>query len=206
MKLDIVLGFAVLALAHSLQRSPVKEVHGIRKCAVRRASTPYPLLVATSVNEEETVGQKWTARINTISTCASILCAIDCTVLPVLLVLLPVASGSALLHTVAHMASAYFVLPIGGAAVTANYVQHRKPVLGLWGLAGLLLIAVANIHLPHGLMSHAVEELLHQSHEVINVLGCALLLSSQWISHRTLHALGKDCGHNHGGNACSHGG
>ena len=176
--------------------------------------------------------------------------AVDCTVLPILLMLLPVAGSSVWLHKAAHLVSLYFVMQVGGAAVAANLAQHRKPLLGLWGLCGLLLISLANVHLPHGIISHALEvraptrsideprviarttdpctthqnasqnpwnrlgarqcvgatqEALHKRHEMINVFGCALLLSSQWASHRALHAMGKDCGHNHGGAAsCGH--
>lgn len=156
-------------------------------------------------NADGSVGSKWTSRINKAATFASVLCAIDCTVLPALLVLVPVAGSSALLHKLAHAVSLYFVLPIGGFAVLANYLQHRKVRLGLWGLSGLLLILLANLHFPHGLIPHMIEETLHEAHEIINVLGCALLLSSQWVSHRALHAMGKDCGHAHGkDSSCGH--
>ena len=201
---------ALPALADSLQlgalaAGPQASVAS-RVPAVSRRSTA-PALVAASgeaARPDSEAVKTWTARINRVSTFASILCAIDCTVLPILLLMLPVAGSSAWLHKAAHAVSLYFVLPVGGGAVTANFAQHRKPLLGLWGVSGLLLIALANVHLPHGLVSHAVDELLHKSHEVINVVGCGLLLSSQWVSHRVLHAMGKDCGHDHGHAACGH--
>ena len=199
---------ALLGFAHGLQIGPLD---GLRRAKLALTHRPVsPLLAATTSAEEgdgTRLAQKWTERINKVSTFASILCAIDCTVLPILLLLLPVAGSSAMLHKIAHAMSLYFVLPVGGAAVTANLAQHRKPLLGLWGASGLLLIALANVHLPHGIISHSMEEMLHSSHELINVGGCGLLLSSQWVSHKVLHVMGKDCGHDHGGSkksSCGH--
>ena len=133
------------------------------------------------------------SRINRLSTFASILCAVDCTVFPLVLLLLPAASGlsAAWLHDLAHRCSLYFVLPVGTLAASANYAQHRRPWLGAWAASGLLLILLANAHLHF--LPHSVGHLFHSHHEVANVLGCALLLSSQWLSHRTLHRMGKAC-------------
>ena len=151
-------------------------------------------------------------RLNRVSNFASFLCAIDCTVFPLLLTLLPLVSAasawvnvdvaSAWLHRASHAAALWFVGPVGGAAVVANVVQHRKWLVGLWGASGIALILLANIHLPHVLLGwhvpHAVEHFLHAKHTVINVVGCALLLSSQRYSHNLLEASGKCCDHGHG--------
>merc|ERR1711865_1339589 len=103
--------------------------------------------------------------------------AIDCTVFPVLLTLLPILNmGSSgkyevMLHAISHKVALYFVAPVGGAAVATTFLQH------------------------------AIDHLLHEWHSVINVMGCFTLLSSQWYAHRLLHKMGKDCGHNHGSSA-----
>ena len=149
---------------------------------------------------------KWVANINKISTFASILCAIDCTVFPILLAVLPLINvaggGSAFLHKAAHAVALYFVAPVGGAAVISNALQHKRPLVFGWGLSGILCVLLANIHLPHAILGwhvpHALEHWLHARHELINVTGCALLLSSQWFSHKILEAAGKCCGHDHG--------
>ena len=149
----------------------------------------------------------WMQNINKASTFASILCAIDCTVFPILLALLPlvnVAGGGASvwLHHAAHAVAIWFVAPIGGAAVLSNALQHRKPLVLGWGLSGVLLVLLANVHLPHAILGwhvpHALEHFLHARHSMINIAGCGLLLSSQYYSHKILEAMGKCCGHDHG--------
>lgn len=139
----------------------------------------------------------WTERLTKLSTFASILCAIDCTVFPVLLLALPLVGvtgiSSALVHRIAHACALYFVLPVGGAALLANFAQHRRPLVAMWGLSGLLLVLLSNAHLPF--LLPIIERVVHSAHELINVAGCGLLLSSQWYSHRVLHQEGKCCGH-----------
>ena len=41
---------------------------------------------------------------------------------------------------------------MGGAAVATNFLQHRNPLVLLWGLTGLSLVLLANVHLAflHG--------------------------------------------------------
>ena len=158
---------------------------------------------AAAQEQPSAVSPSWVDRLNKISTFASLLCAIDCTVFPILLALLPLINvagpSAAWLHKAAHAVELYFVAPIGGAAVVSNALQHRKPLLFGWGLSGVALVLLANVHLPHSLgLPHAVEHFLHAKHSLINVMGCALLLSSQWFSHRVLEQLGKCCGHDHG--------
>eukprot|EP00965_Chrysotila_dentata_P195445 6176994-Pleurochrysis_carterae.AAC.1 len=142
------------------------------------------------------------SKINKISTFASILCAIDCTVFPLLLALFPLlnlagssAAAHAWLHRVSHAAALWFVAPVGGAAVLTNFLQHRRPTLAAWGISGLLCVLLANTHLH--MLPHAIEHLLHEYHSIVNVVGCALLLSSQFFSQRLLRRMGKCCGHDH---------
>ena len=122
-----------------------------------------------------------TATLNKISNIASILCAIDCTVYPVLLTILPIlnAAGSAgavaWLHTASHAAALWFVAPVGTTSVTANYLQHKRGFVFAWGLSGIFLVLLANVHLPHMIFGltvpHSVGHALHANHSVINVLG-----------------------------------
>ena len=167
--------------------------------AVARASPLYA--VAASEPPPSPPSTVWVDRIGKASTIASVLCAIDCTVLPILIAALPLASlggsaaASAWLHKASHAAAIWFVAPVGGAALLANLLQHRKVLVGLWGLSGLSLVLFANLHLHF--LPHVIEALVHSYHSLINVAGCALLLSSQWYSHKLLHRMGKCCGHDH---------
>ena len=143
----------------------------------------------------------WVDRLNRLSTFASLLCAIDCTVFPILLAVLPLLNiagpSAAWVHKAAHAVALWFVVPIGGAAVSSNALQHRRPLVFLWGLSGVALVLAANIHLPHSVLPHAVDHFLHAWHSTINVMGCALLLSSQWFSRRLLVEMGKCCDIDH---------
>jgi len=178
---------------------------GVRMAAVAgpqkfpHRSNPHPALLAT--NPPEPSKTSWRSRLSRVSTVASILCAIDCTVLPAMLVLLPALNvggvNSALLHKVSHLAAVWFVAPVGGAALAANFLQHRRLLVGACGACGLVLVLLANVHLPHGLLPHGAEHALHAYHTLISLTGCALLLTSQWYSARLLRQAGKCCDHDH---------
>ena len=140
-------------------------------------------------------------QLNKASTFASVLCAIDCTVFPLLIALqtaIGLGSGtlsSELLHKASHLCALYFVVPVGGTAVTTNFLGHRKPLVALWGCCGLFLVLLANLHLHF--LPHSIEHALHAYHKLINIAGCALLLSSQWYSQRLLKKMGKCCDRDH---------
>ena len=174
-------------------RRPVAELPPARAPIYATAATP-PTPAAQGTNI-------WAERLGKASTIASVLCAIDCTVLPILIAVLPLASfggsaaASAWLHSASHTCAIWFVTPVGGAALTTNLLQHKQVPVALWGLSGLLLIVLANLHLH--VLPHAVESFVHTFHSAINIFGCALLLSSQRYSHQILHRMGKCCGHDH---------
>ncbi|KAL8274492.1 hypothetical protein Esti_001652 [Eimeria stiedai] len=81
---------------------------------------------------------------------AAVLCALDCTLLPILTAAIPFAglvADAQHLHAV-HVASRwvamYIVLPLGGFAVISNFLQLRRKHLLLMGLAGLVLVFTAH--------------------------------------------------------------
>ena len=129
----------------------------------------------------------WAQTLNRASTAASVVCAIDCTVFPLLLGMLPLLNiagpSTELIHRAAPAVALYFVAPVGAAAVLSNAAQHRKLLVLLWGLSGVGCVLLANVHLPHVLLGQqvpaAIGHWLHVHHSAINVAGCALLLSSQ---------------------------
>jgi hypothetical protein len=155
---------------------------------------------------------EWKERLLKLSNIASILCAIDCTVLPAVTIFLPVLGVAASeerakwLHDIGHSIALWFVIPVGGCATTINFLTHKRAKLSAMAALGLTLIYAANgqggpilSRLPHHL-AHS----LHCGawlHRTTNLLGCAFLLGSNYLSHK----LGG-CAHNHiivGG--CSHG-
>lgn len=129
-----------------------------------------------------------------VGTAATILCAIDCTVFPVVLTALPLAQlmDPATSHHIAHMVhgvALYFVLPIGSLAVGTNFAQHKRFDIAGLGAAGVLTIAAAHLSvLPEWVTAYQAW---------LNTAGCAGLLASGWLSHRVLHQHGHDHGHGH---------
>lgn len=153
---------------------------------------------------------EWKERLLKISNIASILCVIDCTVLPVVTIFLPIlgiaasAEQAKWLHEIGHSIALWFVMPVGGLAATMNYITHKRAKLSAMAALGLTLIYAANgnggpilSRLPHHLAHN-----LHCGtwlHRATNLLGCACLLGSNYLSHK----LGG-CSHNHIGGNCSH--
>ena len=150
-------------------------------------------------------------RLLKISNIASLLCVIDCTVLPLVTILLPLlglsasASTAAWLHELGHQVALYFVLPVGGLATTTNFINHKKKSLLALSLVGLSCVYMANAHggpilsmLPHKL-AHDLHcgTILHRT---TNILGCACLLSSNYLGKRVEGGGCKDknCDIDHG--------
>ncbi len=163
-------------------------------------------------------------RLMKISNIASLLCVVDCTVLPVVTVALPLlgigtsASTAAWLHDLGHSIALYFVLPVGGLAATMNYFNHNKKNLLSLSLVGLFCVYAAN---GNGgpilsLLPHSLAHNLHCGttlHRVVNIVGCVCLLGSNHLG-KIIGGCGiKDCGVDHGngingdaeiGSSCCH--
>lgn len=149
-----------------------------------------------------------------VSNFASLLCVLDCTILPFVTIILPlfgiIAASPAqmeFLHELGHQFALYFVLPIGGLATTMNYTQHRKLWISAIGWIGLALVVASNAgcHLAHGLpgavghwLHHWLEYIAHGVvHRVTNLTGCFLLLFSNYLSHKQGSCSDPACTHKH---------
>merc|ERR1719150_712464 len=108
------------------------------------------------------------------------------------------------------MLALYFVLPIGGTATLSNYLVHRRLSVTLGALLGLSAVFATNGHGgPLKLLPGSLRHQLHHGtvHKVVNLLGCALLIGSNYVSHRMSHTNGGCCNHgchSHGGNSHAH--
>lgn len=159
-------------------------------------------------NNEDKVGffSMWRSRLSKVSNIASLLCVVDCTVLPIVTVIFPmmglVASPARMhwLHELGHAIAMRFVIPVGGFAAFMNYLSHKMPLLSLPALMGLSLIYLANGH-GGPILSRLPHELAHSLHcgtvlhRMTNIIGCALLLGSNYVSHRASCSHDKSCGH-----------
>lgn len=148
-------------------------------------------------------------KLRQVSNFASILCVIDCTVLPIVTIILPLLGIMNLapaqlefLHELGHGIALFFVLPVGSLTSALNYMSHKKSWITSLGVLGLTLIALANSHL-HALPFVGDFELLHSIqhgalHRVVNLLGCSFLLGSNYLSQK------QGCAHHDHGPGCSH--
>lgn len=138
----------------------------------------------------ESSSSVWLLTLRNIANWASLLCVLDCTILPLITIMLPLMGwmGPATLqHTLcvwSHGLALYLVLPLGTTTTLLNYATgHRNKGVAYLGIAGIVLVGLAN---------GEIWELLHHGtwHRVVNLLGCALLLRSNFRAQQ----LGCDCG------------
>jgi len=154
----------------------------------------------------------WNEKLMKVANIASILCVIDCTVLPIFLVLLSVMGvGSSpsthccghnhgLLNTIGHSIANFIVVPIGTLVTIVNFF-NKKILSGFLSFAGLVLIYATNSE--GGLIMNRFKNLdrlfhiLHDNafwHRTVNLTGVACLLSANYLSNRKGD---KCCDHDH---------
>eukprot|EP00419_Tripos_fusus_P015433 CAMPEP_0172747916 /NCGR_PEP_ID=MMETSP1074-20121228/143906_1 /TAXON_ID=2916 /ORGANISM="Ceratium fusus, Strain PA161109" /LENGTH=214 /DNA_ID=CAMNT_0013579557 /DNA_START=107 /DNA_END=748 /DNA_ORIENTATION=+ len=135
-------------------------------------------------------------RMSRFATIAGFLCILDCTALPIVVLVMQLSgfaspSTSARLHELGHKLALYFVLPIGGTATLSNFLVHRRLPITFGALLGLAAVFATNGHGgPLRLLPGSLRHQLHHgvTHKVVNLLGCALLIGSNYVSHRMAHA------------------
>jgi hypothetical protein len=151
------------------------------------------------------------ASLRKVSNFASFLCVLDCTILPVITVLLPLlgilnlgASQLEFFHHLGHQLALYFVLPVGGLTTVVNFIGHKKKWITALASIGLVMVGVANSHWHHwpivgGHVPHWIHMIQHGLlHRLVNISGCAFLLSANYISQQQPGcAHGHACGHDH---------
>mmetsp|Transcript_10593 Transcript_10593/g.22419 ORF Transcript_10593/g.22419 Transcript_10593/m.22419 type:complete len:471 (+) Transcript_10593:117-1529(+) len=142
------------------------------------------------------------SRLTSISTVASLLCVVDCTVLPLVTILLPLlglasspqgGTMTEALTDLSHSVALYFVLPVGSLATATGYANHRNPILCVPGIFGLLLIYISNaghVHL-HTTTATTI-------HDMAGGLNPLMILPHGWVHalndngwvHRLVNVLG----------------
>jgi hypothetical protein len=114
----------------------------------------------------------------------SLLCALHCLALPLLLVVLPALSGLALADERFHLWLVLVVIPISAFALTLGCRRHRNGLVLLSGAGGLALLCLTPI-LGHDLLS--------ESGERIATLVAAGLLAASHVRYYQLCQQGSPC-------------
>lgn len=213
------LAFAVPALAFSptvsfgLQntafkmRTETKKHLQIQKIMLTERGQILPLFSSVKPSDSSRVSS-WKEKLLKISNIASLLCAIDCTILPIITLFLPLI-GLGLspdqgkwLHELGHQVALFFVLPVGGLAASMNYFSHKKIKLLSMSALGLIMVYAANGH-GGPILSYLPRQLAHDLHcctllhKGVNIIGCGMLLGSNYFAHK----LGCTS-HDHQGGCC----
>lgn len=150
-------------------------------------------------------------KVRKLSNFAGLLCVLDCTLLPIVTVALPLLGvlnlGAGQLQAIdklGHSLALCFVLPVGSFTTIVNYLSHRKKHISVMAVFGLVLVGLANSHFhvhqwPSLVLGSStslsldwVGEVLHKIqgcgtspwHRIANVGGCSLLLGSNYWSQK----------------------
>ncbi len=169
------------------ETSTLRSIRPIPPPRQRRLFSLSPLFSSTLKTPETS---SLLLALRSVANWASILCVLDCTLLPLLTIILPLIgwiSTTAFQNTLcvwSHSLALFFVLPLGTTTTLLNYVTgHRNKVVACIGIVGLVLIGIAN--------GDVLEQLHHGIlHRIVNLVGCGLLLGSNYLGQQ----LGCDCG------------
>lgn len=156
---------------------------------------------ATSGTGSRNMIQSILTRLSDFAAMGSTLCAIHCVVFPLMIALLPLIGAVGVpgctdcaLHAFSSACCLWFVGPIAGLAIASNFMQHKQVLVGLWGVAGIALTYLANIHFP---CASALGQFMHAHHSIVNLMGAALLLSNNAYTRTLTHQHGPGCSHHH---------
>jgi MerC mercury resistance protein len=132
-------------------------------------------------------------------------------VLPLLGVLNLPEAQLATLNQLGHALALYFVLPVGSLTTIINFTNHRKRSILTLAVVGITLVGLANGHFHHlptvitsilpPVWTRTIEHVLHLIqdcggggggivntkipwHRITNVSGCAMLLTSNYLSQQ----------------------
>jgi len=144
--------------------------------------------VRDTKNKNERTTKVWKQKLLQVSNIASLLCVIDCTILPIVTIMLPLVGMGASseqeewLHHMGHKVAMNFVLPVGGLTAIMNFTSHMNISLALVSFSALFLIFAANAscHSPVlSILPHNIVHLMHGgiTHRCLNISGCFLLLA-----------------------------
>lgn len=207
-------------LTPSIATPTIKGASTIKDVRIPVVFKSQPLFISTpsrnsGINERSKLKPLSFAKMRQISNVASFLCLLDCTLLPIVTVALPLlgvlnldAAQIEWIHQLGHSLALCFVLPVGCMTTVVNYLSHKRAWIASLASLGLALVGLANSshfhHVP-GLGQHVefLYAIQHGSlHRIVNVMGCGLLLGSNYLSQQ----LGCECCPTPGSSSSSSGG
>ena len=121
-----------------------------------------------------------------LSVVGPIICLIDCIVIPVVLMVLPVVGVKQIFHGISDQILLLLVLSICTPTITIGFVGHRKISVLFFMAIGFGLMFLANFG------GHTIDEGLHL---LITTMGSAFLIKANWDNRK--FSKGKCCDQHH---------
>lgn len=124
----------------------------------------------------------------------SLMCAIHCLALPVLLALLPSMAILQLDNEAFHLWMVVAVLPTSIYALTLGCKQHKRYQLLIWGSIGLALLVMALVL--------GVERIGEAGEKILTSLGAGFVAVGHWFNYRLCRSQKYSRAQKHTGCAC----
>lgn len=125
--------------------------------------------------------------LDLVGVCLSGACLVHCTVLPLILALLPVFGSQFHLDERMHVLITILIVPVAALALVTGYLKHRQAqVLMLGGVALAMILGAPAMH----------ESLGHLICEVLAAVGGVTLICAHLRNHSLLRGQCA-CGHAH---------
>ena len=129
-------------------------------------------------------GSKVKAALELLAIIGPILCLVDCVVIPLLLMVLPLVGRHQIYHGVGDQILLLLVLAICTPTITVGFLQHkRKSVFVLMGLGCSLMLFV-------NFAGHGIDETVHF---LLTTLGSVLLIKANFDNRQ--YSKGTCCSH-----------
>lgn len=138
--------------------------------------------------QEDPRPSKLQSALEVLSIVGPIVCLVDCVVIPVLLMVLPLVGVHQIFHGMGDQLLLLLVLAICTPTITAGFLKHRRKSVMVLMVVGFALMFCANF------AGHAIDETLHLA---LSVLGSTLLIRANIVNRRLQKSSSSCCGHHH---------
>lgn len=138
------------------------------------------------MNKPSQLSSRVKAALEILSVLGPIICLIDCVVIPVALMVLPVVGIKQVFHGVSDQILLLIVLAICAPTITMGFLKHKQFRVMLFMAAGFGLMFFASFG------GHLIDESVHA---LITVFGSAFLIKANWDNRQ--FSKDKCCDHHH---------
>ncbi|CRG93007.1 conserved Plasmodium protein, unknown function [Plasmodium gallinaceum] len=125
--------------------------------------------------------------LNRISSIASIICLIDCTLIPILMFTLSIFNivdyEIVYFNHLSDILALFVMAPICSLCIIFNYYQLKNVLLLLWGVFGIILFTISHGHFS---INEKINIFLQKFHIIISLFSILILLSNNYVSQKIL--------------------